>query len=158
MSIASNIKVILEKKGWVDIPARGVSMLPLIEEGDVCRFTPLSAASSLQKGEIFLFQSEDGRIIGHRYFHSFVKEQNLYHIFKGDTNVQFDPPVLPDQVIGKLVVIKKRGLKLHTDGRLVKGWSRLILTLPLLPRLFKASFYYWNRVRVLNEEQSNETR
>lgn len=158
MSVASNIKAILEKKGWIDIPAYGVSMLPLIREGDVCRFIPLSAAGSLQKGDIFLFQTEDGHLVGHRYCRSFVKEQVLYHSFKGDTNVQFDPPVLTDQLIGKLDVIKKRSWKLHAEGRFMKGWSKLVFAYPILPRLFKTYSYYWNRLFTFHKEQSNESR
>lgn len=157
-SPAFSIKAILERKGWIDIPAYGVSMYPFIKEGDICRFIPLDSSASFKKGDIFLFQSEDGRLVGHRYIRSFMKDQVLYHSFKGDTNVQFDPPVLTSQLIGKLDRIKKRSWHVRTDGMTASGWGKLVFSFPFIPRLCKKILLYWNQFRAAVKEQSHGSR
>ncbi|RKD23154.1 hypothetical protein BEP19_13125 [Ammoniphilus oxalaticus] len=155
--LGSSIKSILAKKGWVDIPASGVSMFPLIKEGDICRFVPLSAELDLKKGDVYLFQTEDGQLIGHRYYHSFLKNQILFHAFKGDSNVQFDPPLSPEQLIGKLISIKKKRSVLKTGGRVTRIWTRFILSFPTVPVYCKKGFYYWRRLKEIasRKGQSN---
>lgn len=103
----SGIKYLLQKQGWVDIPSSGVSMYPLIKEGDICRFIPLGS-KELKKGDVVLFVSNQGQLIGHRYYENFVENGVLYYVCKGDTNISVDSPVLTSQLIGKLVCIKKR--------------------------------------------------
>ncbi|MFD0771240.1 hypothetical protein ACFQZ1_21070 [Bacillus sp. CGMCC 1.60114] len=142
----SGIKYLLQKQGWVDIPSSGVSMYPLIKEGDICRFVPLGS-KELRKGEVVLFVSNQGQLVGHRYYDNFVENGVLYYKCKGDTNVSVDSPVKKSQLIGKLVCIKKKKFQLNCDGFIARLWRCIVLTLPSLPRWCRKYLYLWTRLK-----------
>lgn len=131
----SSIKSILQKRGWIDIPSSGVSMYPLIKQGDICRFIPLESTRKLKKGDILLFVHEKGSLVGHRYYRQYVKDGETFFIFKGDTNALPDTPVKSSQIVGKLSLIKKGKLQFKPQGLLIKLWGIIVFTLPFLPRL-----------------------
>lgn len=148
---AAGIKYVLEKKGWMDVPASGVSMYPLIKKGDICRFIALDP-DHIRKGDIILFLTNEGRLVGHRYYRSFIRNRIIYHTFRGDTNAQFDSPVMTGQCIGKLTRIKKGTWVLNQDGMLAKGWGRLVLIFPAFPRFCKRFLSLKNRFKFLSKE------
>ncbi len=147
----AGIQYVIDKKGWIEVPASGVSMYPLIQAGDICRFIPLNP-DQIAKGDIILFLSNDGRLVGHRYHRSFIKERTLHHTFKGDTNFQYDSPVFTSQLIGRLVRINKRAWYLDPDGLLAKSWGRLIFAFPPLPRFCKRWLSWKNRFSASSKE------
>jgi signal peptidase I len=128
------IKQFLIQRGWIDIPANGTSMYPLIKEGNVCRFTPLDPAEPLKKGDIILYLSDHGQLIGHRYSHHYVEGDSRCYIFKGDTNALPDPPVKETQLIGKLTSIKKGIFRLNQTGVLARFWGAVCFALPMIPK------------------------
>lgn len=150
-SMILGVKYMLEKNGQIDIPATGMSMYPFIQPGDVCGFVA-SDLDQIKKGDIILFLTENGHLVGHRYHQSFIKHQTLYHTFKGDANFQFDSPVLTAQCIGKLAWVKKRRFVIYLDGMIAKWWCRLVFTFPALPRLSKKYLALKNRFRLSNKE------
>ncbi|MEI4828881.1 hypothetical protein WAX78_15420 [Bacillus sp. FJAT-53711] len=143
----SGIKYLLQKQGWVDIPSSGVSMYPLIKEGDICRFIPLGS-EELKKGEVVLFVSNQGQLIGHRYYENFVENGVLYYVCKGDTNISVDSPVQISQLIGKLVCIKKKKFQLNSKGFIAQLWGGIVLTFPSLPRGCKKYLNLRKRLRI----------
>src|SRR5690348_6798907 len=64
-SIALLLKA-AESTGEVEITSSGNSMYPIIRDGDVCIFTPVSHLE-LNRGDIILFVDADGALIGHRF-------------------------------------------------------------------------------------------
>ncbi|MFT9597382.1 S24/S26 family peptidase [Mesobacillus sp.] len=125
-------KVAIEKDGYLELPAHGNSMFPLIKRGDVCRFNPCSPGS-LVKGDIILFHTDQGQLIAHRFIR---KEAHLY-IFKGDTNLGYDLPARPEQIIGKLTSIKKYRFNLSVQSASVELWGKLIMTLPAMSGMLR---------------------
>ena len=142
----SGIKYLLQKQGWVDLPSVGVSMYPLIQEGDICRFIPLGS-EEVRKGEVLLFVSNQGQLIGHRYFDNFVENGVLYYVCKGDTNFSVDYPVEKSQLIGKLAYIKKEKFQLNSKGFIARLWGGIVLTFPSLPRGCKKYLELRTRLR-----------
>ncbi|WP_440603800.1 S24/S26 family peptidase [Bacillus sp. GB_SG_008] len=143
----SGIKYLLQKQGWVDIPSSGVSMYPLIKEGDICRFIPLGS-KEVKKGEVLLFVSNQGQLIGHRYYDNFVEKGVLYYVCKGDTNISVDSPIKKSQLIGKLVFIKKKKFQLNSQGFIAQLWGGIVLTFPSLPRGCKKYLDLRTRLRI----------
>jgi signal peptidase len=133
-----NLQRLIKKRGWIDIPSSGVSMFPLIKEGDICRFQPIESTNDLKKGDIILFVTLQGNLVAHRFCEKFMKNEDPFFIFKGDTNYNPDPPVEEWQIAGKLVQIKKRSLTLKSQGALFQLWGGIVHLMPSLPRYCKS--------------------
>lgn len=125
------LKVAIEKDGFLELPAHGNSMFPLIKRGDVCRFVPCSP-DSLMKQDIILFHNDQGQLIAHRFIGVEANNDVLHYLFKGDTNLGYDQPVTADQLIGKLTFIKKKQQEISTLDATPQLWGKLLLTLPFL--------------------------
>ncbi|SDC02348.1 signal peptidase, endoplasmic reticulum-type [Paenibacillus sp. UNCCL117] len=121
----------LASKGYVDIPSHGVSMFPLIRTGNICRFEPFSA-ERLQAGDILLYLSDKGVLVGHRYCRQTRENGRTLFICKGDSQDYDDPPLTSEQLLGRLVSIRKGRVELRADGLLLAGWGKIIIRLPLL--------------------------
>jgi signal peptidase I len=121
------LKVAIEKDGFLELPAHGNSMFPLIQRGDVCKFVPCSPGS-LGKGDIILFHTDNGQLIAHR----FIGMEATHYLFKGDTNLGNDLPATPEQIIGKLTSIKKQRSDVSMQNTSVELWGKLIIALPVL--------------------------
>jgi len=149
----TGLRYLLQKKGWIDIPSSGTSMYPLIKEGDICRFIPLSPAEKINMGDIILFLSDHERLIGHRYIKSFAEGESVYCIFKGDMNAHPDPPVERSRLIGRLALIKKRSFHLNPDGMLPRLWGALVLAIPGFPRKCRTYLALQDKVRRWGKER-----
>ncbi|WHX41438.1 S24/S26 family peptidase [Mesobacillus sp. AQ2] len=130
------LKVAIEKDGFLELPAHGNSMFPLIQRGDVCKFVPCSPGS-FGKGEIILFHTDHGQLIAHRFIRSESNDGFQHYLFKGDTNLGYDFPATPEQLIGKLSSIKKNRHNLSVHSSSVELWAKLITTLPVLSGILR---------------------
>ncbi|MCA1061491.1 signal peptidase I [Rossellomorea aquimaris] len=141
------ISNVMKKHKWIDLPAHGISMFPYIQDGDVCTFVTCSAAE-LQKGDTALYHTVQGKLVTHR----FVKQQTInddtFYMFKGDTNLGFDEPIGDQQVIGKLVYIKRRRRKISAGSVRSILWSKAILSLPYLSQWLRSYLNRRNTVRI----------
>ncbi|CAG7632566.1 hypothetical protein PAECIP111802_01858 [Paenibacillus allorhizosphaerae] len=100
-------------------------MLPFIRTGNICRFEPIEPLR-LRKGDVVLFVSGSGTLVGHRYFgQTFIGSERMF-LCKGDSNVYPDDPVPADRIIGRMVWIRKPiGQYRASDPRL-KLWAWLV--------------------------------
>jgi signal peptidase I len=121
----------VQSEGFIDLPAYGNSMFPLIRKGDLCRFT-LAEPSKLIKGDIVLFHSVTGQLVAHRLSDTKELDGNRVFILKGDTNLGFDQPIIEQQIIGVLTYIQKGDKKVHMKEISASLWGWLILSLPIL--------------------------
>lgn len=127
------IALTMEKQGWIDLPAQGMSMYPFIIEGDICRFVRIEA-SCMKKGDILLFRAKHDHLIAHRLSQIVMNEHPHYQC-KGDTNVTYDEWIAQDQIIGRLIWINRHGRRIQMTNLASRTWSWAIRTLPLLSRL-----------------------
>jgi signal peptidase len=135
------IKEIIRKQGWIDLPAEGTSMYPLIKRGNICRFVSCEAMK-LKKGEIILFQNSSGSLIAHRLLSTKWKDKQVKYLLKGDTNFGLDEAIHYDQIIGKLTSIKKAKYRLRLPSLSVNVWSQMILLFPIISVILRS---YLNR-------------
>ncbi|PLR84038.1 hypothetical protein CVD25_13050 [Bacillus canaveralius] len=129
-------KKIVSKDGFIDLPAQGNSMFPLIQTGDICRFV-ICDPWQLMKGEIVLYHSRTGRIIAHRFYEQKTMNYMRYYFLKGDTNLGFDQPINEYQIIGKLTFIQKAEKKISVANHAAALWGRLILKLPVISGMLR---------------------
>ncbi len=138
------VKEFVRKNGWIDLPSHGTSMYPLLKSGDICRFTTVDSLT-IKKGDIILFQSNNGQLVAHRFITYQTFGSELKYIFKGDTNLGPDDPINTDQIVGKLTYIKK-GNFIITDKNIITFiWKKMILLFPILSALLRT--YLNKRIR-----------
>jgi signal peptidase I len=128
------IQDVLRKKGYIDIPSYGHSMEPYIKKGDLCRFVPFQS-SRIQKGDVVLYITDKGQLIGHRVKEINFKNKTKLYQLKGDANLGFNEEVEEEQFIGKLLLIQRGEKVLEPSDLPLKLWTWAILTLPILSAL-----------------------
>lgn len=124
------------KTGWIELPAEGTSMYPLIKTGDLCRFRACDP-DTLKRADVALFYTESGKLVAHRFYYKQVSDQNIVFLFKGDTNLGFDEPICGEQIIGKLTVIKRGKKEINVGKPTSILWGQLIMTIPIMSDLLQ---------------------
>ena len=90
--------------------AHGMSMKPTILHGDFVTVEPIEP-SEIRRGDIVLYRDRD-HVIAHRVVGLTASKRFL---FCGDGRETPDPPVRPDQILGRVVALERDGhlLRLH---------------------------------------------
>jgi signal peptidase I len=127
--------------GFIDLPAVGNSMQPLIQKEDTCRFCSVDP-SKLLKGDIVLFYTEWGQLVAHRFMYSSQSNGQPYFHLKGDSNLGFDQPIKEQQLMGKLSMIQRGSKTIRINGFSASLWGWLILSFPFFSRVIRT---YINR-------------
>lgn len=125
------ISRVIGKNGWIELPAQGTSMYPLIRKGDVCRFIPAEAAS-IRKGDILLYHTPHGSLIAHRFCRLVTRDYERQYLCKGDSNLAHDEAITRDQLLGKMAWIERNGRIIHASGLVASVWGRAILAAPVI--------------------------
>ncbi|KPL58254.1 signal peptidase I [Rossellomorea vietnamensis] len=131
------ISNVMKKHKWIDLLAQGTSMFPYIQDGDVCTFVTCSPAE-LQKGDTALYHTVQGKLVTHRFVKQQTINEDTFYIFKGDTNLGFDEPVGDQQIVGKLIYIKRRRRRISAESVRSILWSKAILLLPYLSQWLRS--------------------
>ena len=98
------------------LPVNGISMLPLLREGD--NILVSHDLSRVQRGDILVFQQADG-LVAHRLLRIIKQpDQENFYLTKGDNCTYFDSPLFESEVLGKVDSIHKNGREydLSTPG------------------------------------------
>jgi signal peptidase I len=158
---------LLHNRRMVKFQAPGVSMSPFIRHNEMITVKPCSHGD-LTFGDIILYHGfgnqsrqlsiplEDKKIV-HRFLRRRDVDGESRLITKGDNNYLCDPPVSPQQVLGKVVEIEKNGWRLRLDtplGRLLNTLCGLAIMPPVsffsfpcmkkMKRLFTFIENQWN--------------
>ena len=98
---------VLEKDGELFFTNVGYSMYPLIKERE--DILHIVTSNTFQKGDIILFKSKEEHYVLHRILK--IKKDKI--ITAGDYNYFKDQPITQEQILGKLIDIKKK------DGKII---------------------------------------
>ncbi|WP_409344369.1 signal peptidase I [Paenibacillus sp. MBLB4367] len=127
----------LAKQGYLEIASVGDSMYPLIREGDMCRFEPV-LLEAVRKGDVLLFATKAGHLVGHRFLKQYGERGECFYVCKGDTNKFPDEPIRPQQIIGRLTLIRTASRRLiRVDGLLPQMWGVLAIHIPQMWRMLR---------------------
>ena len=110
---------VLEKDGELFFTNVGYSMYPLIKQRE--DILHIIKTDDYKRGDIILFKSN----VDHYVLHRILKIKKEQIITAGDYNYFKDQPITREQVLGKLVTIKKKDGKeidLSKDKKARKFW------------------------------------
>ncbi|MDR7073351.1 signal peptidase I [Fictibacillus barbaricus] len=134
------IRRVLKEKGNILLPANGKSMFPFIRQGDICHFKDCHP-SMFKKGDVILFVMPPNQLVAHRFIKRIHVDNRISYLFKGDTNLLFDEPVLSDQIIGKMTMIERRKKLLDLNNNWSNIWGLLIIHLPMMSKILRKVTY-----------------
>lgn len=129
--IALMLKSWMFRKGKVELRAHGYSMYPFIQENQLCRFIPVESAS-MKRGDVVLFHTPTGLLIAHRYQKKVEMDGIPHYVFKGDTNLNCDPPIREDALIGMLAGIYRRKGYTPAGSLSARLWGACVMLFPAL--------------------------
>lgn len=133
--ISGTLRLLMLKRGYLDVPSQGYSMYPIIRTGNICRFVPIRP-NAMKKGDIILIAISPQRMIGHRYYGKRTEGGETVYLFRGDSNPGFDAPVYSEQIMGRMVSIRKPGGRTWSMDRLwLRIWGAAIVRIPIATRL-----------------------
>jgi hypothetical protein len=103
-------------------------MLPLIRDGD--RAIVAHGCTGVRRGDVVVFR-HDGLLVAHRLLAIRRGDAGPVFISKGDNTSQFDPPLLADEILGRVVAIERHGRSMALDTAVWRalGWLIAITTL-----------------------------
>jgi signal peptidase I len=131
---------VVKKRGSILLPAQGKSMYPFIRQGDICHFEACDP-DTFKRGDVVLFATGLNRLVAHRFIKKIYRFNQSYYLFKGDTNLLFDEPVKPEQIIGKMNAIERKNKAVNPKNMRSNLWSVLIINLPMISRLLRKFIY-----------------
>jgi signal peptidase I len=111
-----------------DIPISGDSMLPLIRHGDRVRLK--YGTDGIERGEVIVFRQGQG-LVAHRVLSSAAGDSGLHFLTKGDNVLRADSPVAADDVLGRVLAIKRgaRQMSLDTPAWRTASWLTAMVML-----------------------------
>jgi hypothetical protein len=118
---------VLRTNGKVTLAARGHSMLPTLWPGDLLTVVT-TTFEQVHPGDIVLYQRSE-RFFIHRVMRKLAGSDRPSLVARGDSMSGFDAPVLPEELLGKIVSVQRASHR-HVPTR-VCSKSRRILGLAL---------------------------
>ncbi len=118
-----------DKCHW--IPITGNSMLPLLRDGD--RVLVAHDRTPIRMGDVIVFWQSNQLII-HRVIRIERTPDTARFLTKGDNGLSFDPLVNADQVIGKVLAVRRADRETRLDTRGWRLWGASIAYTTLLVR------------------------
>ena len=115
------------------IPIAGRSMVPLIEDGD--HVLVAHGCAGVRRGDVVVFRHQ-GRLIAHRVLRIHSNDAGPTFVTKGDNTTQFDSPLSADEIVGRVLTVKRgdRYMSLDTTVWRIVGW------------LFAVSMLAWTKL------------
>ena len=97
--------------------AKGFSMRPFIQDGDLITVSPLRN-SPVRIGDVVLYKTVDDQAIVHRVIRKRTKGRRATFFIKGDAAFGQPEKVDAERVLGRVVAIERNGLKRKLDTKL----------------------------------------
>ena len=106
---------ILGQGCYLKFCAHGSSMSPFIRNDDIITVEP-KKASELNLGDIVFYRRTAGQHVAHRLIKKSWNSGSLVLTTKGDNMDYLDAPVLPEQVLGRIIRVEDQSKGLRTGG------------------------------------------
>ena len=156
LNFESLARDILSEGNSLRFRARGGSMRPLIQDGDMLEVVPVNTAN-FRLGDILLFSDPSGQLMAHRLVHKVQQEGRMTLVMQGDANPRQDHPVPVKRVMGRITSATRDGGSFSFSGRLhsLIGWF-FILVAPAIKK-FIYRMRMWFRSEDTSEHSATHT-
>jgi signal peptidase I len=125
-------KDVLARGACLRFQARGGSMRPLIRDGDILEVQPVEVAE-VRVGDVIFFRGHRENMLAHRLVNKTRAEDGETKLIaKGDSASQFDRPVRPNQLFGKVISIERGQKRVELDSGLIKLIGLLWAKVPFI--------------------------
>ena len=102
----------------------GRSMFPTIKDGEAICVAPISPRA-IRRGDIILYRLARG-VIAHRVLRSEEKSGvGRVFITRGDASGSEDPPILPEEILGRVTAVERAGKNISLAGRWPRWYYRV---------------------------------
>ncbi len=134
------------------------SMEPTFKTGSVIAVEPIKNPSTLKKGDIITFTTQDEKIVTHRIEKVIGKDKQLQFKTKGDNNE--DPDF--NNVLAQNVVAKFTGFTIPYVGYLVefsqsRNGSALLLIVPGILLVLYSIYTIWSLIREIEPSEQDKS-
>jgi signal peptidase I len=116
LKLSSNL---IEKSASIRFRAKGFSMRPFIQDGDLITVSPLRD-STIRVGDVVLCKTADDRAIVHRMIQKTTKSNRAIFFIKGDAAFGQPEEVDTKRVLGRVVAIERNGRERKLDTKLYR--------------------------------------
>jgi len=128
---------IVERGGSFSFQAHGSSMFPFIRDGDTLAIRPINPAE-LDVGDVAFYKSAPDRLTAHRIVRVQAHSDGILLLARGDASTGATEIVQPNQVLGCVVSLQRRGHIIRLDDPLRRRLALLwVRTAPLGPGLLR---------------------
>ena len=110
---------LLEMETSIRFQAKGFSMRPFIQDGDLITVSPL-LNYSIKVGDVVLYKTADDRAIVHRAIRKTRKDNRTIFFIKGDAAFGQPEKVNAARVLGRVTAIERNGRKRKLDTKLYR--------------------------------------
>jgi len=114
-------EVLRRRKKHICFRARGRSMSPFIRDGEIIEIVPIDI-KKIKSGDIIFYRSNSKKLVIHRVIKRILENGKIVFITKGDFSPTFDQCIHSNNVLGKVVAVKKKNRIIRFD----KGLMRLL--------------------------------
>jgi signal peptidase I len=122
------LEVWTQAGGEHSIPITGCSMLPLLRDGD--EVLVRHGWADARRGDVVVFRHK-GTLIAHRVLRIYQGQVEPTLITKGDNSPRLDSPVKANEIVGRVLTVKRggRSMLLDTPAWRIVGWLIAVSTL-----------------------------
>lgn len=110
---------LIKRRVSIRFRAKGISMRPFIQDGDLITVSPL-LNSSVRVGDVVLYKTADDRVIAHRMIQKTIKDKKTVFYIKGDATFGQPEKVDTKRVLGRIAAIERNGRKRKLDTKLYR--------------------------------------
>jgi len=104
--------------------AQGVSMAPLVRDGDVLLVRP-AAPRSVRIGDVVLCSTEPGRVVAHRVVRKQIVRHDYGLTVQGDALSRPDASIPGAQLYGRVAALERAGAQIDLDRPVMMLLGRL---------------------------------
>ena len=97
---------VLSRGGLFRFKARGTSMTPFIQDGDILTIQPVEAVD-LRVGQVAFYRDVRDKMTAHRVIRKEVRDKSTLLLMRGDAALGPAERIRADQVLGRVVRVQR---------------------------------------------------